>query len=49
MKTGTILLFDEFDDLQNEFLAFYDYIRSHNRDFKIIVRRGWTQVAFELK
>ena len=46
---GSLILFDEFYDLQNEFSAFYDYIRSHNSKFKIIARIGWSQVAIELE
>ena len=49
LNSGSLILFDEFYDVQNEFSAFYDYIRSHNRNFKTITRVRWTQVAFELK
>jgi len=49
LDSGTIILFDEFYDLQNEFLAFYDYLRSHKRNFKTIARVNWNQVAFELQ
>jgi len=33
---NTILTFDEFGDLRNEFPAFYDYVRSYYREFEII-------------
>ena len=45
IKQDSLVLFDEFHDLQNEFLAFYDYTRSHNRKFTILARIYWSQVA----
>jgi len=34
----TILIFDEFSDLNHEFAAFHDYCRSFRRQFKLLCR-----------
>lgn len=49
IKPDTIILFNVFGNLQHEFLAFYDYVRSYNRDFQLICRRGWSDVAIKMK
>jgi O-methyltransferase len=36
IKPGTILIFDEFGDVQHEFRAFNDYIGSHMRTFNVL-------------
>lgn len=40
MPKDTIIIFDEFADLLNEFSAWQDYTRSYNRSFEIIC--GWS-------
>ena len=36
IKPGTVLIFDEFGDVQHEFKAFHDYFSSHMRTYKVI-------------
>ena len=36
IKQGTIIRFDEFLSLEDECIAFYDYIRSYYKDFEIL-------------
>lgn len=36
LKPGSILIFDEFGDLEQEFAAFYDYTRSYYRNWELI-------------
>jgi len=40
MKPGSLLLFDEFYDLQNEFAAFKDYVRSFYREAVLLGYTG---------
>jgi hypothetical protein len=48
MAPGTIVIFDEFNSVLNEFRAFDDYTSSHMRDFKIICSTpNLVQVAIE--
>jgi hypothetical protein len=36
IKSGTIIRFDEFLSLEDECIAFYDYVRSYYKDFEIL-------------
>ncbi len=48
MAPGTIVIFDEFNSVLNEFRAFDDYTSSYMRDFKIICSTpNLVQVAIE--
>lgn len=46
---GTILIFDEFYDLQNEFAAWLDYSRSYYREARgLAFTTGYVQTALEM-
>jgi Methyltransferase domain len=36
IQPGTILIFDEFGDVQHEFRAYHDYVTSHLRECKVV-------------
>jgi O-methyltransferase len=38
LPTGTILMFDEFGDVQHEFRAVHDYLASYRRQVRVPVR-----------
>lgn len=46
----SFLIFDEFGDLEHEFAAFYDYIRSYYRDYILLYRHSkWRHVIIKIK
>lgn len=50
ITNDTILIFDEFNDLQHEFAAFRDYTRSHYRKSEIMCRtEDYIQVAIQVQ
>jgi hypothetical protein len=49
MPAGTLIIFDEFDDILNEFRALCDYGDAYMREYKIVGATPWfTQTAVEL-
>ena len=50
LKPGSILIFDAFGDLEQEFAAFYDYTRSYYRNWELICaqQNSWL-VAVQLQ
>lgn len=49
MPPGTIIIFDEFDDILNEYRAFCDYADAYMREYRIMAAtRCFTQVAVTL-
>lgn len=49
IKTGSIIIFDEFSSPMEEMRAFLDYINSFRRQYKIIANtKGYEQVAVQI-
>jgi hypothetical protein len=50
MRRGTLLIFDEFYDRDNEFRAFNDYLRVSHRQYRVIGEVGcYSQVCIEIQ
>lgn len=49
IERGSVLIFDEFWDLQHEYAAFDDYIRSHKRTYRPLgMTEGFQRFAVEI-
>lgn len=50
LPEGTILIFDEFYDLEHEYAAFADYVKAYCRAWKVIAAtKKYSQVAIKLE
>ena len=49
MQNGTVIIFDEFGDLLNEFLAWMDYQKAYKRNFKILCAQpNYKRIAVQI-
>lgn len=49
MVPGTIVIFDEFGDVQHEFRAFFDYVTSYQRKYRVVSAAwGFLKTAVEM-
>ncbi len=49
LSHGSLVMFDQFGNLQGEFLAFYNYIKSYKRNFSFICQtENWRKATVEL-
>jgi hypothetical protein len=48
-RPGTVIIFDEFGDVQHEFRAFMDYVSSFRRGYRVLAAtRNYWEVAVEI-
>jgi len=49
LTEGSLIMFDQFGNLQQEFIAFHNYLKSHKRDFRFVCQsESWRKATVEL-